>query len=201
MDVAAAFKKWFADRGDQTHRINYALDACSCVFDVGAYHGDWAKTMLQRYHCQLYAFEPVQRFYEIACKTLKPYPTAAVFPYGIAGRTEKVAITLQKDGSSVYASGLETEEIQIRSIVDVMDFITLPVIDLIKINNEGGEYDLLEEAIAKRYHRRFRNIQVQFHWMIPDAEARRARIRAALSRTHRLTYDYPFVWENWEVRS
>jgi hypothetical protein len=44
-----------------------------------------------------------------------------------------------------------------------------------------------------------RDIQVQFHDFVPDAEIRRDEIRRALSATHHLTYDYPFVWENWRI--
>jgi hypothetical protein len=45
------------------------------------------------------------------------------------------------------------------------------------------------------------DLQIQFHDFVPGAVAQRAALHKGLSRTHRLTYDYPFVWENWRRRS
>jgi hypothetical protein len=36
--------------------------------------------------------------------------------------------------------------------------------------------------------------------MFDDCEIRRNNIREKLSETHTLTYDYTFVWENWEKK-
>jgi hypothetical protein len=46
-----------------------------------------------------------------------------------------------------------------------------------------------------------RDIQVQFHDFVPDAEHRMRRIQQALEATHDLTFEYPFVWENWRRKS
>jgi hypothetical protein len=70
-------------------------------------------------------------------------------------------------------------------------------VDLVKINIEGGEYDLLDHLIAEGLIERIRDVQVQFHDFVPGAEARRAAIRHGLEATHVVTYDEPFVWENW----
>ena len=71
-------------------------------------------------------------------------------------------------------------------------------VDLIKINVEGGEYSLLERMIDKQIIENFKNIQVQFHKFFPNSAQRRNAIRNALSKTHFITYDYPFIWENWQ---
>ena len=70
-------------------------------------------------------------------------------------------------------------------------------IDLMKINIEGAEYDLLEHLIENKFVENIKDIQVQFHDFVPNAEARMKNIQAGLSKTHYLTYQYPFVWENW----
>jgi hypothetical protein len=71
-------------------------------------------------------------------------------------------------------------------------------IDLLKINIEGGEYELLEHIIEKTLQNKIRNIQVQFHTWIENCEDRRKNIQDILRKTHKLTYNYDFVWENWE---
>jgi hypothetical protein len=44
------------------------------------------------------------------------------------------------------------------------------------------------------------NIQVQFHDYTPDAAERMKKIQRALKKTHRTTYSFEFVWENWELK-
>lgn len=65
-------------------------------------------------------------------------------------------------------------------------------VDLGKINIEGAEYELLEHLSSTG-----RDVQVQFHDFVPLAAERMARIQSGLGRTHRPTYQYRFVWENW----
>jgi len=70
-----------------------------------------------------------------------------------------------------------------------------------KINIEGGEYDLLSYIIGKGLHKSIKNIQVQFHkvdgllW-----EVRSTSIQRQLMKTHELTWQTPFVWENWSLK-
>lgn len=73
-------------------------------------------------------------------------------------------------------------------------------IDLMKINIEGAEYDLLDHLIQSGIVLRIKNIQVQFHDFVLDAERRMRCIQAGLACTHELTYQYPFVWENWRLK-
>lgn len=66
-----------------------------------------------------------------------------------------------------------------------------------KINIEGGEYELIEHFIESEFVKEIRDIQVQFHDFIPDAGVRMKKIQEELKNTHFLTYQYEFVWENW----
>ena len=77
------------------------------------------------------------------------------------------------------------------------DAMGLDHIDLLKINIEGGEYDLLPNLIASGWIERITDIQVQFHDFVPDAIAKTQRIQESLRRTHRITWMFPMVWENW----
>jgi hypothetical protein len=104
---------------------------------------------------------------------------------------------MNADGSSTF--GVEGSQLAIK-LVDMREFLSsakILDIDLIKINIEGGEYDLLEYMIREGLAQQCSDIQVQFHRFVPRADERRRAIRTALGQTHHLTYDYPFVWENW----
>ena len=45
------------------------------------------------------------------------------------------------------------------------------------------------------------DLQVQFHDFVPDAQRRMHAIQQQLGRTHSLTYQSEFVWENWHRHS
>jgi hypothetical protein len=52
-----AIAKWFADKGDQTLRLNYDLSSDAVVFDLGGFEGQWASDIFSRYCCSIYVFE------------------------------------------------------------------------------------------------------------------------------------------------
>jgi hypothetical protein len=66
-----------------------------------------------------------------------------------------------------------------------------------KVNIEGGEYELLERLIDTDLVRAIGDIQVQFHNFWPEAASRMENVQNGLRRTHTPTYQYRFVWENW----
>ena len=71
-------------------------------------------------------------------------------------------------------------------------------IDLMKINIEGGEYELLEHMLDRSLVSRGDNIQVLCHDITPDSEARMDSILRRIAETHGPTYQYRLVWENWK---
>jgi len=188
---------WFKDNGDKTHRLNYELSKDSIVFDVGGYHGDWAADIFCKYGCYLYVFEPVQSFAELIKQRFSDNEKIYSYNFGLAGKDETIDITLNEDSSSTIKSSAKTETV---SLVEAIKFIqesNIESIDLIKINIEGGEYALLEHLIEANFISKIKNIQVQFHDFVPDAEKKMKYIQQKLNRTHHLTYQYEFVWENW----
>ncbi|HEY8723841.1 MAG TPA: FkbM family methyltransferase [Gaiellaceae bacterium] len=96
------------------------------------------------------------------------------------------------------------EQILTLDLVDIEEFIAqedIREVDLLKVNIEGGEYELLERMIQSGSVRAIKDIQVQFHDFVPNAALRMRRIQKALTETHELTYEFPFVWENWHRKA
>ena len=58
-----SLNRWFADKGDYTHNINYELDNDSIVIDLGGYHGLWTKKISQKFNCNILTIEPIPEFY------------------------------------------------------------------------------------------------------------------------------------------
>ena len=190
--------KWQDDRGDQTLRLSYPLDLNSLVFDVGGYIGNFAADIFCKYNCNIYIFEPVTEFYEKVKARFSNNPKVKVFHAGLSDRSSAAKISINGTSSSVFNTNSEnTEEIKFISVVDFINDHGIKKIDLMKINIEGGEYSLLDSLIEHDFLDITRYYQIQFHKFIPDAKEKRGNIRTELSKTHRLFWDYPFVWESW----
>jgi FkbM family methyltransferase len=197
--------QWYADRGDQTLRLDYDLGPGALVFDAGGYHGDWAADVFCRFGCRIEVFEPVASFAEVIAARFARNPSVDVHRYGLAGEDRRDRILLHEGGSSavmepIGAAG-EREEIELRDVVAVMDRLDRDQVDLIKINVEGGEYELLERLLEAETVDRFRYLQIQFHRGAPAAESRMREIQNGLSRTHRRMWSYPWIWESWERKT
>lgn len=196
-----AHRRWLRDRGDETLRLDYPLGPDSVVLDVGGYNGDWAARIHERYRCRVYVFEPVPEFYERIRERFSGVEAVQIFNYGLSDADATMPISLSADGSSVFHQNRQHIDIRLRDIDVVLREVGISDIDLIKMNIEGGEYALLERMLDKDIVPRCRDIQIQFHDFVPDAERLRLGLRQRLARTHALTYDYSFIWENWRLKA
>jgi FkbM family methyltransferase len=121
----------------------------------------------------------------------------SVFQYGLGGSSRKEGISVSGADSSIFKKSRQSETI---SIVDVAEWFaahSIASVQLMKINIEGGEYELLERLIDTGLVNIIDNIQVQFHDILKASSERMTSIQAALAKTHIPTYQYRFVWENW----
>ena len=190
---------WFAVNGDQSLRLDYDLNSDSLVFDVGGYKGEFAADILCKYGSNIYVFEPIKDFFGIIESKFLKNKKVKSFNFGLAGENANLKISLSDNSSSIYLNGERTETIELKSIVEFLKAQDIKEVDLIKINVEGGEYELLESLLSNDFIKVFKNIQVQFHdFLIENAKERMNEIQMNLSITHKLTYQYEFVWENWE---
>jgi FkbM family methyltransferase len=191
--------RWNLEDGDNTHRLNYDLNENSIVFDLGGYKGEWSENIYNRYNCNIYIFEPVKEFYAYIVNRFKDNNKIKVYNFGLSDFDGIAEIGLNEDSSSHILN--QNDKIEIIKLVSINKFINennVNSVDLIKINIESAEYDLLESLINEKNITVFRDIQVQFHTFIPDCVERRNNIRNYLAKTHYLTYDFTFIWENWK---
>jgi len=192
--------KWFKNDGDKTLRLNYSLNDKSVVFDLGGYEGQWSSDIFSKYCCYIHIFEPVKKFnLQIGERFLKN-ERITIYPYGLSNETRPAFIHVNRDCSSIFTSGEKTERIRLVKATDFMQKRNIITIDLMKINIEGAEYDLLDHIIETALVTHIKNIQVQFHDFVPNAFERMRKIQKNLSKTHFLTYQYIFVWENWQIK-
>lgn len=190
-------RRWYADGGDEKLRYDYDLNSDSLVLDIGGYKGQFASDIYARYNCRVLVFEPVKSFAEKIKNRFKKNPMIEVFCLALGSNRRQDVMFLGDDGSSVFRNSSKKESIQ---FVDVAEFFAehnIQDIDLMKINIEGGEYELLPRLFETGLISRIKQVQVQFHDLQPESEARMYEICRTLSKTHTPTYQYKFVWENW----
>jgi len=193
-------KRWFNDAGDDTLRLDYRLDETSIVFDVGGYLCDYADAIHKKFGCRVYVFEPVPLFYDKCVKRFSHNPSVTCFNYGLSSTSGWFEMRLDDNSSSFKTTeGGIIQEAQIRAISNVISELEITHIDLIKINIEGGEFDLLPAIINSGLINHIKYIQVQFHNFITHAVENRLAIRKLLEKTHHEMWNYEFVWESWEL--
>lgn len=195
-------KQWIKDKGDEELRINYKLNKNSIVFDVGGYLGDWSDAIYNKYRCRIFVFEPVKEYFHKITQRLRKISKIQVYNFGLGEKDIRKSIYKMDNSSSFYKKDSYTEK-EICKIRDIKKFIiknNLKKINLIKINIEGGEYDLLDKMIDSNLIHMFENLQIQFHRFMPNAKLRRKEIQNKLVKTHYLTYNYSFIWENWKKK-
>lgn len=194
-------RAWIAAGHDRTLRLDYDLREQSVVFDLGGYEGQWTSDIYSRYRCTVVVFEPVRAFAQQIRQRFERNPSIEVFTFGLSNEDRSERIVLAENASSTgrHLDGT-TEQIE---LVDVQRFVRerdLGAIDLMKVNIEGGEYDLLDRLIDTGLIEMITDLQVQFHDFAPGAARRMHAIQVRLAETHAQTYGVEFVWENWHRR-
>ena len=74
-------------------------------------------------------------------------------------------------------------------------------IDLLYMNIEGSEYRLLNDIINTGYINNVKHLQVQFHNFVDGSKKKRSEIRRELKKTHDCVFNFPFIWERWDLKN
>jgi FkbM family methyltransferase len=193
--------RWIGDDGDARARQEYGLDSQSLVFDCGGYKGQWASDIYARYNCRVLVFEPVKLFAERIERRFSKNSRIEVFCMALGSAKRQESIGLCADGSSVYREAPQRETVQFEDVAQFFAEHRIETVDLMKVNIEGGEYELLPRMIEAGLICRIRNLQIQFHEVTSDSAAHMDAIRSDLAQTHDPVYEYRFVWEGWKLRS
>lgn len=179
-------------------RYEYDLTPDSVVLDCGGYEGTFTDRISDRYHCTVHVLEPVRRFYDNIVKRVGGRSRVFVHPWGIGERTCEAKFSIKGDMTGEYANNPETETVFLKDVQDIFTALGLGRVNLLKLNIEGGEFTAVEQLIATGLIDRVDNLQVQWHPVVHDYQARFDALQAALAKTHELTFDAQWVWQNWK---
>ena len=190
-------KLFFSKGGDDSHLFNFNLDENSVVFDVGSYLGEYYNKITQKYNCNVHAFEPVPEFYN---KCLSTKPNKVILNNLALGNKDcTFNISSQDNSSSEFFEGgsIKCQKIDFNKYLNTHN---IDKIDLLKLNIEGGEYEVLSHLIYHNQIKNIDNILIQFHYLEGDCIGEREKIIDRLKSTHEPVFKYPFVWEHWKLK-
>lgn len=157
-------------------RYEYDLKPQDYVIDIGSYRREWADEITRRYGCAVECFDALDN--------------RAAWMYDG---------TIKTGGAYYYTSMKEPGETEYRC-EDILKYLDRPV-RLMKINIEGGEYELLNYIAVKGKMGVIEELQVQFHEIDGgDVSVLYEYLSGVLGLTHELAWRYPFCWESWRIR-
>jgi len=174
--------------GDDGHLYEVTLPENAVIFDLGSYDGEWSRVMYNKHNDALiHSFDPIPP----DCCMLHAFKDNH---FAIGNENKEFTIHLNDNASSEFGDG----ESMICKMVKFDDYISsnnIEHIDLMKLNIEGGEFDLLEHIIDSGQQEIIGEYLIQFHYLGENAVERRQKIVDQLKMTHRCVFEYPFVWE------
>jgi len=191
-------RKFNREQGRGTPTRYGGLSAESVVFDLGGYQGEWTSDMRALYDCKVHVFEPHPTFAAALQARFADDPKVVCHDFALGSADGTLELSDTEDASSAFVAGGPHVTGQVRAAEAVIPTLGLNRISAMKINIEGGEYDILPHLIATGLIREIDWLSIQFHDYSSGDHARRDNIRAALENTHRCIWNYPFVWEQWQ---
>lgn len=124
--------------------------------------------VINNHNCQVYGFDPTPK--SIAWVEAKNFPSNFHFEgIGIGKKTETAIFNLPKNEAYVSGSLYEHDfvdthkavEVQLRSFDDILDKLQHSVIDVLKMDIEGAEYDVIDNILGSNVQ--IRQILLEIH--------------------------------------
>src|SRR5262249_41477745 len=156
----------FQDNNLYYHLLDWDLAEDSVVFDVGGYLGDYAANIFCRYRSAVHVFEPVPAYCVHIRQRFVRNSRVRVHEFGLAGVTREERLFTAEAGSPTGRDGFglgKPMSVRLVRAADVLADLQLERVDLMKINIEGGEYELLEHLVESGLVSRITNLLIQFH--------------------------------------
>jgi FkbM family methyltransferase len=192
-----AIRSWVGRQGDHTLRLDYDIGPDALVVDVGGFRGQWASDIYARFRSRVLVFEPVPEFASQVAKRFVANDDVEVVPAGLAATSRRESMLQDQDASSALLDGGLRVSVDLVAAAPYFEQRGISAIDLMKINIEGGEFELLEHLLDEGWVARIDHLQIQFHDFVPNAAARTSSIRRRLAESHHCAWSFEPFWESW----
>jgi FkbM family methyltransferase len=139
------------------------------VIDIGAGIGDFAVSVAYEHpNCRIYAYEPFPESYRLLVENIRLNSVNNVTAFSLAVGAQTGIMTLFATGAAVQHStantsnSVEAISVQGLSLDDVFETNALVLCDFLKIDCEGGEFDIIFNASTTTL-KKIRNISLEYH--------------------------------------
>ena len=185
---------WFEEDKDYYLLRDFNLSENSIVVDIGCFTGVWLKDMFCKYNCNCIGFEPLTKYFLKAQRILQN-AKVKLHNFGLSvDQTHTENMMDCGDSSSLLGQSDNGNEVLLKNIMEV-SAVFQQSIDVLQINIEGYEYKLLPFMVENNLLNKVKNIQIQFHNNIYDAETQMLDIINNLEQIgFKTKFNYKFVW-------
>jgi len=166
---------------------------------LGGYLGDSAHEYRSRFDCSVLVVEPVPEYLNSLTKRFSNNPKVKILDAAVGENDGFLSLTLKCDGTSAFLDGPRINVRQIDIAKVIAECSRDQKIAVLELNIEGSEYGVLRRLLKTEYISRCTTVLIQFHEINFESEIGRAEIRSALNRTHNEVFNYPWVWERWDL--
>lgn len=147
---------------------DYKLDGLNLegtVIDIGAHKGLVSCYIAKKYpKVKVYAFEPVKENYEALLKNIELNNLSNVIPHNLAVTKDGRDVEIFTDpynnsgGSTLYGNG-NSQKVKSTTLEDIFKKYKIEVLDLLKIDCEGAEFEILDTPLLASIER----LRGEFH--------------------------------------
>lgn len=170
------------------------------ILVLGGYLGVSISEWRRLFDCEVVAFEPIPEYAEKLSLDFVSDEKVLIQEFAVSGQEGVIHLGIEGEATGRYSNSQTKLSVQSKDISKVVNEIG-DSLKLIEMNIEGGEYENLERLIQAGSISKVPTLLVQFHRYTMNEELRRAQIRIELEKTHSCVFEFPWVWERWDVRS
>jgi FkbM family methyltransferase len=197
-------RPWLRDGGEVFKKTDFNfLDENSLIIEVGGFTGDFIAPLFCKYNCEIITYEPVPEFYTVLAERFRFNKKVTAVNEAVGAANGLLSLNVGSAGTSMFLTPENNKGkelvVKVSSILDIVG--KTPIVDLLALNCEGSEYEILNALSNDMLTKRIRCIFVQFHEVEDVSPNKKDSVMAKLLQTHELSYDYPWVWTRFDLRS
>lgn len=154
IQAAAAKAEKLGNKGYDWAYLPQFLDSNSVVYAFGVGTDiSFEEALTKRHVCAVHTFDPTPQAVEYAVKIARQNPLIRFYPYGVMSRDTLIRFYKPKEAGlgSLSANNLHFGDAYIEAPVMRLGTIATQLkhkqIDLLKIDIEGGEYDVIDDML------------------------------------------------------
>lgn len=153
------------------------------VLDIGGYIGDLSLYCASTFNSKVHCYEPTPQNFNIIETNLELNPelknNITIFNKGISGKTESIRLNVQDMTGEIHASSHKifdrhNNEITIPcvSLFEAINTLNEPIIDLLKIDCEGQEFEILGDINLNELSKKIKYLVFEHHKFVNNYETR-----------------------------